>query len=203
MKIWAECLLALNGIIYRVKYESAPDPKTPYIICPNHCSYLDIILLYCIFPNYTVFMGKQELSKAPLFNIFFKRMNILVDRKRRISAHRAFIRAGMELEQKHSVVIFPEGTIPPNAPKLKVFKNGAFRLAIEKQVPILPVTFLNNWKFLGTGAFFRSAGRPGLAKVVVHHPVTTDGMNEESLVLLRTKVFNTIQSELDKYMQDK
>src|SRR5688500_15613146 len=135
MKIWAEFLLVVNGIIYKIKYEAIPDNKTPYIISPNHCSYLDIILLYCIFPNYLIFMGKQELSKAPLFNIFFKKMNILVDRKSKISAHRAFIRAGKELERKHSVVIFPEGTIPPNTPKLKVFKNGAFRLAIEKQVP--------------------------------------------------------------------
>lgn len=143
-------------------------------------------------------MGKQELDKAPLFRIFFKQMNILVDRKSNIGSHKAFLRAGTGIDNGHSVFIFPEGTTS-NDGRLRGFKNGAFRLAIEKQVPIVPITFLNNWKLLQMGGFFKAYGKPGICKIVVHEPISTIGMNENDLISLRTKVYDIIQKELSDY----
>ncbi|MCE3280977.1 MAG: 2-acyl-glycerophospho-ethanolamine acyltransferase [Bacteroidetes bacterium] len=125
-------------------------------------------------------------------------MNILVDRKSNVASHRAFMRAASDIDRGHSVFLFPEGTIS-NFGKLRGFKNGAFKLAIEKQVPVVPVTFLNNWKLLQNGGFFKSFGKPGISKVVVHEPISTVGMTEQDLVSLRTKVYDVIQAELDKY----
>lgn len=143
-------------------------------------------------------MGKVELLKAPLFSIFFKRMDIPVDRKSRMGSHRAFTQAGEKIDEGYSMVIYPEGTIAETG-VLRPFKNGAFKLAIEKQVPIVPVANLNNWKLLQNGGFFKSFGRPGLAKIVVGAPISTKGMTEENLVDLRNQVHAFIQGELDKY----
>ena len=80
--------------------------------------------------------------------------------------------------------------------QLKPFKNGAFRLAIENQVPVVPITYLGNWKLLQNGGFFKASGRPGMARVVVHAPVSTKGMTEEDLVPLRHRVRETIAQTL-------
>jgi 1-acyl-sn-glycerol-3-phosphate acyltransferase len=143
-------------------------------------------------------MGKQELDKAPLFRIFFREMNILVDRSSNTASHRAFMRAGQDIDKGDSVFLFPEGTISSFG-KLRGFKNGAFKLAIDKQVPIVPVTYLNNWKLLQNGGFFKAHGRPGISRVVIHEPIPTAGMTEKDLVSLRTKVYEIIQKELDDY----
>lgn len=113
-------------------------------------------------------------------------------------SHRAFKKAGEVIDSGISVVIYPEGTISDKG-KLKPFKNGAFKLAIEKQVPIVPVVNLNNWHFLENGGFFKSNGRPGIPKIVVGEVISTEGMTDENLVELRDKVFNFTKNELEKY----
>jgi len=198
-KIWARWILIIPGLFLKIKWKTSKENlPQPSVFCSNHVSYLDIVASYLVITNYFVFMGKQELDKAPLFRIFFKRMNILVDRKSNIGSHRAFLRAGTDIDKKHSVFLFPEGTISSNG-RLRGFKNGAFRLAIEKQVPIVPITFLNNWKMLQNGGFFKAFGKPGLCKVVVHAPIPTIGMTEKDLISLRTKVYDIIQAELNNY----
>src|SRR5690606_24074212 len=93
IRLHAKLILFLSGIRRKVifKYEL---PPPPYIICSNHSSYLDIFLTYAIIPDYFVSMGKNELGSVPLFNIFFKKLNILVDRKNVKTAHKALLRAG-------------------------------------------------------------------------------------------------------------
>ena len=198
-KIWARWILTVPGILIDIKRETpAESLPQPAVYCANHASYLDISIGYILIPQYFVFMGKQELDKAPLFRIFFKRMNILVDRSSNMSSHRAFVRAGKEIDRGHSTFLYPEGGISSNG-RLRGFKNGAFKLAIEKQVPIVPITYLNNWKILQNGGFFKSTGKPGISKVVVHKPISTIGLTENDLIPLRTKVHEIIRLELEKY----
>lgn len=148
-------------------------------------------------------MAKQELDKAPLFNIFFKRMNILVDRKSKVGSHKAFLKAAEHIDKNQSVFLFPEGTISKEAPKLRVFKNGAFKLAIDKQIPVVPVVFLTNWKIMQNGGFFKSNGRPGVAKIVINKPIETKGMTEQDLVSLKAKVQQVIEYELAKEYENR
>ena len=144
-------------------------------------------------------MGKDELRKAPLFNIFFKEMNILVNRQSKIGSHRALEAAAKKIDAKQSVVLFPEGTISRETPKLKPFKNGAFRLAIEKQVPIVPIAFLNNWKLLQDRPLLQGLSRPGLALIEVHPAISTKGLTLEDLPQLKTRVENCIQESLTNF----
>jgi 1-acyl-sn-glycerol-3-phosphate acyltransferase len=72
-------------------------------------------------------------------------------------------------------------------------------LAIDKQVPIIPITFLNNWKLFQNGVLIRTHGRPGISRVIVHEPISTVGMTSNDLVSLRTKVYDIILNDLNNY----
>jgi 1-acyl-sn-glycerol-3-phosphate acyltransferase len=193
MRGWAHWLAYTTGIYESVHgYKNAREHK-PVIFCANHNSYIDILLAYVFIPGYFVFMGKREIESIPLFNIFFKGMNILVDRKSNVDAHKAFVRAGEEIDKGNSIFIFPEGGIFFRGPEMKRFKNGAFKLAIEKQVPIVPVTYRNNWRILQTGSFFMANAAPGIARIIVHTPIPTTGMTQENLVDLQNRTYEAIK----------
>jgi 1-acyl-sn-glycerol-3-phosphate acyltransferase len=164
----------------------------------NHTSYLDIVLSTFYIDHLAIYMGKAELLKAPLFKTFFKGMDIPVKRTSRVDAHKAFIAAGNEIEKGRSMVIFPEGTIPKQ-PKLMPFKNGAFKLAIDKQVPIVPIVNLNHKQLLENGGYFKSNGCCGIAKTIVLEPIQTKGLTEQDVDALKETVFNLIQNTLIKY----
>ncbi len=194
-RAWAFFLQWASGVPVRVR-QKAPLPTAPYIICCNHSSYVDIIQMYNVIPQYFLFMGKYELLKWPLFNMFFKGMNIAVNRGSHVEAAKAFRRAAQALDRGTSLAMFPEGTIPAFTPRMKPFKDGAFKLAIEKQVPIVPITFLDHWRLFGEPTELLSRARPGVARAIVHAPVPTAGLTMDDLVALRTQVFRTIEEPL-------
>lgn len=192
---WAGFLQWALGVPLRVE-RRAGLPEPPYIICCNHSSYLDIIQMYNVVPRYFLFIGKYELLRWPLFNIFFKDMNIAVNRGSHTEAAKAFRRAAQALDRGTSIAIFPEGTIPVFTPRMKPFKDGAFKLAIEKQVPIVPITFMDHWRYFGEPTEVMSRARPGIARAVVHAPIPTTGLGEADLVGLRQQVYRTIEAPL-------
>ena len=198
-RVWAKMLIYDVGIRCKIVHSPIMDTSKPFIICPNHTSFLDIILTYIVFPRYFHFMGKAELKKVPFFNIFFNKMNILVDRGSIIGSHRAFLRAGDDLDKSISIAIFPEATIPACAPRLGRLKNGAFKLAIEKQVPIVPVVFIDNWRLLPDGERKKTGGTPGVSRVYIHDPIQTTGMTESDLDSLKKRVHNLIEETLMQF----
>jgi 1-acyl-sn-glycerol-3-phosphate acyltransferase len=198
-RIWGRFLLYPVGIRYKVIREAKYDKNRTYVLCGNHGSYLDIIVMYLVVPVYFHFMGKAELRRVPFFNKFFQRMNILVDRSSIIGSHRAFVRAGADIDKGISIAIFPEATIPDCAPQLGRFKNGAFKLAIEKQTPILPVVFLDNCQILPDNKMRKTGGRPGLSRVIILEPVETAGLTDEDLPMLRQRVFTNIDTALKEF----
>ncbi len=199
MRFWGNWLCYGAGLIPKISYEIDKNRiPHPCIYVANHSSYLDIILSCVAIPRYFVFVGKQELDKAPLFRIFFKRMHILVNRKSNVDSHKAYLQAGERIDKGQSVLIFPEATISSSG-KLIPFKNGAFKLAIDKQVPIVPLVFFDNWKHLQNGGFLTSNGRPGLLRALMLPAVSTQGMTNADLIPLREKLKHTIHQSLEKY----
>ncbi|MEX2596936.1 MAG: lysophospholipid acyltransferase family protein [Salibacteraceae bacterium] len=196
MQTWAWWLISIPGIWMKIE-KRAELPEKPFIICPNHSSYLDIITMYRVFKDYFIFMGKMELNKWPLFHIFFsKGMNISVDRASITGAQKAYDRTKDELDKGHNIVIFPEGTIPPNAPKLKVFKNGAFKIAMEKNVPIVPVTFMNNFRRLQAGPALKRMGSPGSSHVIIHPAIYPSDYQGKTVNDLRNDTFAILEKPL-------
>jgi len=198
MRVWAKWLCYGAGIFPSVKYEIELNAiQRPCVFVSNHCSYLDIVLCYVSIPHYFASVGKQELNKAPLFRIFFRRMNILVKRTSNVDSHRAYKLTGEKIDKGQSVFIFPEATISSNG-TLIPFKNGAFKLAIDKQIPVVPIVFPDNWKLLQNGGFLTAHGKPGRARAIILNPVETKGMTNADLITLREKVKSMIQETLDQ-----
>jgi 1-acyl-sn-glycerol-3-phosphate acyltransferase len=130
-------------------------------------------------------------------------MNILVNRDSAIDGMRALNRSAAEMKKGSSVVIFPEGTIPDNAPDLMPFKNGPFKLAIKEQVPVVPVSFINVYKLLQIGAFLRRRGKPGIAHVRVNQPIITKGMKNDDFSKLRDEVTGVIDKTIKAHYADR
>jgi len=178
-------------------------PEPPYIICSNHSSYLDTVFFYSVFSDYFLFIGKGELLKWPLFRLFFRRMDIPVKRENFRHAYGALQKAYEALDEGSCVAIYPEGTIPEDAPQMQAFKKGAFKMAIDKQVPIVPITWTRNYKIMGEPTRLFSRSHPAVVKAVVHPPIDTRGLETSDLNDLRKQVFNVINSGLPQEFQKK
>jgi 1-acyl-sn-glycerol-3-phosphate acyltransferase len=185
------------GLIPRITYEVPLVPNQTYIYCANHTSNHDIMMLCILARGYFHFMGKDELLKNPVLRIFFKTIDIPVNRDSKISAFRAFKRAGDNLESGMSLIIFPEGGIANQRypPKLMTFKNGPFRLAIERGIPIVAVSLTNIWERMwDDGSKYGS--EPGIVDIYVHRPVSTDNLTINDSDELKDRIFELINSKL-------
>ncbi len=147
---WARAVFTLCGIhLKKQGFEQLNTISDPVILCPNHSSYFDIPLLYHVLPATVAFMGKSELGRLPVFGYCFRQVHISVNRKSPKGKAKSLEKAREMLKKGRSVVIFPEGTIEASIqPGLLPFKDGAFKLAIEEQVPIIPVVMPYNWIFM-------------------------------------------------------
>ena len=112
---------------------------------------------------------------------------------------RSFNKPKKKLNAGISLGIFPEGTVPGLDVELAPFKHGAFTMAIEHQVPIVPMTFLDNkrrfpWSF--GGLIGASKGNPGILRVKIHDPIETKGMVKEDRVKLSDDVRKLMLNDL-------
>jgi 1-acyl-sn-glycerol-3-phosphate acyltransferase len=197
LRIWSIVVQRLTGLVL-IRKGNVEFPPPPYIVISNHSSYLDIVLMFSIIPDYFAFLGKAELENWPIVKIFFKYgMQIPVPRASRKGSAEAYKRSSDALKQGTSLVIFPEGTIPDHVPRMKKFKSGAFRLAIENQVPIVPLSFPKNYRRILNGGFLKAYASPGPAPVIFHEVVNTTGMTEEDIIPLRDRMYSVIEKELD------
>jgi 1-acyl-sn-glycerol-3-phosphate acyltransferase len=196
-RFWGRWLFFFGAIRVKQIIEEPFDHTKPYIIAPNHTSQLDIVSLTVKLRLDFNFMAKMELAKVPVFGIFFRTIDIAVDRKNARQAAMAYQKAMDHLDTGKSIVLFPEGTIHRGVPKLMKFKDGAFKLAIDKQMDILPVTIIGNWKVLPDQGKFEFI--PGKVIQFVHKPISTKGMTVNQIDELKQKVFGIIESKLAEY----
>ena len=192
---WAKVFFTLAGISCEIEYRQDLETDGRYIFCPNHFSYLDIPGM--VRNRYLfAFMGKDEMQKIPFFGYMYKRMHITVDRDKMKSRYGAILKAAEVLDGGRSLTIFPEGGIvTKEPPKLVSFKDGAFRLAIEKQVAIVPVTIPYNWIILPDDSKFL-IDRSKKMKLIFHEPIKTEGMSIENIESLKEQTFSIIENEL-------
>lgn len=103
-----------------------------------------------------------------------------------------------ELANGNPLAIFPEGTVSKNAPLMGEFKAGAFALAIQKQVPILPITFLTNWKRIQRKGILTGKSGPGMSEIIIHAPIDTKGYTKDRVDELKNRVYSIINAPLEK-----
>ncbi|WP_299776604.1 1-acyl-sn-glycerol-3-phosphate acyltransferase [uncultured Formosa sp.] len=172
-RLWSKFILIGMGFQWRIEREEVPDLNKSYMFIANHTSMTDIMLMLVTVKNPFVFVGKKELSKMPLFGFFYKRTCILVDRDSLRSRHAVFEQAERRLKSGLSICIFPEGGVSDEDILLDQFKDGAFRLAINHNIPIVPITFADNKKRFPFDFF---SGSPGKMRVYVHKFLSTNGL---------------------------
>lgn len=192
---WAKVVFILSFMPYRVEVRGRLDRDRQYIFCPNHFSYLDIPTMG-LNPHNAIFVGKNEMERIPLFGFMYRRLHITVDRSKLKSRFVTMVRTLEALDEGKSLVIYPEGgIISTSPPNLSAFKDGAFRAAIEKQIPIVPVTIPHNWIILPDGEFLVN---PGLITVIFHEPIETKGYTLADIDRLKHTVREVLSTELAK-----
>lgn len=193
-RLWAWCFYRFSGLPMRVDRRFRPDPAQPYVYCANHTSYLDIPATGFALPGYLTYVGKHSLKRVPLFGYMFGKLHIAVDRRSRVSGYRSLLAAYAAVDRGSSLIVFPEGGIHDvPQPQLMPFKDGPFRIAIEKQIPVVPVTIPFNWRILPDDGRLLPYRFPGL--VVIHPPIDTRGMTAANLPALRQRTYQTISQE--------
>ena len=137
---------------------------------------------------------QKELEKMPLFGFFYKKASITVDRSSSKSRKESIEKARQKLSNGMSICIFPEGQVPGEGVILDEFKDGAFRLAIDFQIPVVAYTFVGlkqhfPYRFWG--------GKPGKVEVYMHPLFQTDGLTQKDKPLLKQKVRDCIIVKLE------
>lgn len=191
---WISVLGAnLAGVFFKVNIDTRIDWSKPMVLCPNHTSFLDITALTFLCPTAFSFIGKAELLNNPVTRIFFKTIDIPVLRESKISSFRAFQRANELIRSGRIVVIFPEGKIDDAfPPRIHPFKSGAFRIATQNDVPIVPIVIENAWRhFFDDGAKYGSY--PGVIRIHVLEPIDTAHFDDTNANALEQIVFDRMR----------
>lgn len=195
-RLWSWFILIGMGFIPKITKDQNTSKTESYMFVPNHTSMLDIMLMFVATKNPFVFVAKAELGKIPLFGFFCKRTCIMVDRSSPESRKKAFLTAQNRLKQGISMCIFPEGMVPEESVLLTDFKSGAFRLAINHQISIVPVTFGDNKKRFSYTFF---SGSPGKMRVRMHEFIETKGLTVADSPALSKKTRDIIYNQLVAY----
>ena len=162
---------------------------------PNHKSNFDIPVLLDALPGHFRWLAKAELFKIPLFGYAMKRAGcISINRQNHESAVASLNQAAQIIKQSASVLIFPEGTRNPNNGILP-FKKGGFVLAIETQVPIVPVIIH------GTGGIMPKKQiriQPQNVVVELAAPIQTGKYSKSTMSDLMEKVHDSMRNSFEK-----
>lgn len=146
IKIWGYIWFALIGQrLKRINWKKDYLKETPLVCIANHQSYLDTAMIFVALPFISAPLAKYELTKIPLFGLLYRKMAILIDRSSAESKQKGYENLYKRLNtENRSVFIFPEGTFNETEEDVLLpFYNGAFRIAIESQKPLLPILFLD------------------------------------------------------------
>ena len=197
-RYWSKLTIYLSFIFPKVEWEEKLSKKEKYILCPNHASTLDIPFILAVLPIPLQYIGKAEIAKIPLFGYFYKNNSVIVDRSNRRNSYSAFLKAGEKLKMGINMCIFPEGGIPKSDTFLKKFKNGPFRLALDQNIKIVPITMPDS-KSMFPEQYFR--GRPGIVRIKIHKAIDPNNLAEKSIENLNTSVYNIIFEQLKNYEQ--
>lgn len=193
---WGKFIVFVMGFKPKVVVEQETELDKNYMFIANHASLVDVMLMLSVIENPAVFVGKKELTKLPVFGYVFKKTSILVDRKDPNSRKKVYESSQDKLNKGLSIIIFPEGLVPEESVTLAPFKNGAFRMAIEHQIPIVPMTFYNvkqrfSWTFF--------SGWPGKIDIKIHRFIETKEKTLDDMETIKQQAFDLIHGELVAY----
>lgn len=186
--------LWLSGARVRVKGRELLDAKQTYVFIANHRSYLDTATLFIHTGRRIGVLAKKELLKVPILGYGMGFVNVMaIDRTNRERALETTGAATARIRSGISFGVFAEGTRAKPG-ELLPFKKGAFYMAVEAGVPVVPVVFKNTDVLMGKGT---GVARPGVIDMVILPPVPTKGLvSDEDINQLVQRVHSMVEKEL-------
>lgn len=181
------------GMRMKVKGKEIRNKSEACIVVSNHCSNIDMMVTPYSLPTPINALAKVEIKKIPMLGFMFKAVSVFVDRKDAESRKKAVEEMKGKISRGIYMFIYPEGTRNRTKKPLKEFYDGAFRMAIEIQKPILPVVYLNLRKIAPLGRF---AMQPGKIIAEYLEPISTVGMTETDIPNLKKKVFDIMYNHI-------
>lgn len=189
---WAKLMQWVVPMRVRVRGRENVVPGSSYVVVANHQSAFDIFVIYGSLGLDFRWIMKKELRKAPLIGFACERLqHIFIDRSSARASYRSIQRAKEILVGGTSVVIFPEGTRSASA-NMAPFKHGAFKMAFELGLPILPVTIKDTYKIMGKSI---KTLMPGNVELVMHKPIDTmqyEGRRDELIQVVRDSMASAL-----------
>ena len=194
--LWARLNSLMTPMTVKVIGSDNVKKDQSYIIAANHQSQYDIFVVYGWFPGEFRWVIKKELRKAPVIGYFCEKAgHVYIDRSERQKALASINEAKERIQNGTSILFFPEGTRNKDDEMLP-FKKGAFRFAIDMQLPILPVTIVGTRDILPTNTM---ALFPGRAKMIIHKPLDVQGYSSSNMNDLMARVRAVIQKGINDY----
>lgn len=190
LKAWAWIFSKLTFIRYAVHGKENFEKGKSYIYVSNHTSFLDIPGICLTLPGEFRALAKKELLKIPVFGIIARGATISVDRSSPESRKKSIDRLKQTLKNGVNILLFAEGTQNRSKEVLQPFHDGAFRIAIDTQQPILPIVIMGAGKLMPPGTINLW---PGKIKIVVGEEIQTEGLNTEDSKDLKSQTFDTMK----------
>jgi 1-acyl-sn-glycerol-3-phosphate acyltransferase len=155
---------------------------------------MDVFLMLITCKKPFVFVGKKELYKLPFFGYIYKRAAIMVDRSDSKSRFEVYGQANEMLKEGYNVCIFPETNYLDDTILLADFKRGAFKIAIENNLPIIPLVF---YDLKLKHPWYPMFGSLGKLRVKVLDKISVEGLTEKDIPSLTKTAYNKIKRELE------
>jgi len=195
---WAKIVSFLTPMRVTVEGAEHAQRNRSYVVASNHQSMFDILVIYGWLKLDLKWVMKAELRKIPAIGIGCEKAgHIFVERRNPKQAAQAITEALARLGDGIGILFFPEGTRSPDG-RLLPFKKGAFRTAIDQQLPLLPVTVIGTRDILPARTLHLF---PGRARMVIHPPIETAGMGVEELDALMQRTRETITSAMPRELR--
>jgi 1-acyl-sn-glycerol-3-phosphate acyltransferase len=147
------CLLPLLGIRIRTSGENYFEHGRNYVVVCNHRSFMDIPVTTTRIPGPNKTIAKIEMSRIPFFGTIYRTGSVLVDRKDPRSRSESYQQMKKVLASGLHMLIYPEGTRNNSDQPLGKFHSGAFNLAVETRIPVIPATLKGTDKILPNRKF--------------------------------------------------
>jgi 1-acyl-sn-glycerol-3-phosphate acyltransferase len=182
------------GIQVETIGRSRLDPDQPYIFVSNHQCALDILVHGVGIPHPFGYLAKENLRHAPILGYVLEHTpSILVDTTHPVRAVESLKKAGAQVADGHSLLVYAEGERTFSS-ELLPFRRGAFMLAITAGVPIVPVTLIDSYRLLDERVL---RSRPGTVHLHIGDPISVEGVTKEDIPGL----IETIRGQMHRLLQ--
>lgn len=181
-KVWGKWILFWLGIRVKVFGAKEIDTTKQYIYVSNHRSQIDIPINFVSSPELFVILSKKEAEKIPVVGTNLKHAHVTVNRKDAADRKLSIEKLSKHIEQGRSVLLYPEGRRNRSEEQLGEFKTGAFLLAVQHQIPIVPVTIIGSDKINRPSDPL--AVYPGKVAIVYGSPIAVATHNKQTIPAL-------------------